>query len=217
MSETKKALREAEFLAIQNSLNAVPEERIRWFDDFNYREEPAMPAQNPFWFLSNFYVGEPIKIPFMGELTAPTGEHLFHAFKAQTVEDFFAILDSPSPDEAKHRGRTVKMDVERWNAVCYDAMAFTLRAKFAVGRKESQLLLDTGDAYLEEGTWWDDQKWGVALDLPGCPGRNWLGTLLMARRAELRSGVANVYLIRETQQRSALAILAAGMPFLTNQ
>jgi predicted NAD-dependent protein-ADP-ribosyltransferase YbiA (DUF1768 family) len=61
-----------------------------------------------------------------------------------------------------------------------------LARKFHPAREEAQMLLDTGDAQLVEGTYWHDQVWGV--DITTGIGRNWLGTLLMARRAELRAG-----------------------------
>jgi predicted NAD-dependent protein-ADP-ribosyltransferase YbiA (DUF1768 family) len=64
-------------------------------------------------------------------------------------------------------------------------------------------LLGTGNAYLQEGTFWNDKVWGV--DLLGTKpdgstyiiedplmrsGRNWLGTILMEVRAQVRLGIA---------------------------
>ena len=46
-------------------------------------------------------------------------------------------------------------------------------------------LLETGDAYLEEGNTWHDQFWGTVNGV----GQNNLGKTLMTVREELRSGV----------------------------
>lgn len=158
---------------------------ISWFDDF---ETP----DNRWRFLSNFYVGAPIHF---GPYVALTGEHLFQAMKAPTGVDFRKILASATPGEAKANGRHLLNLRPDWERVKYDVMRVVLGLKFTLARDESRMLLDTGDALLVEGTYWNDQVWGVALhrkdgDEPGDgwssgPGRNWLGTLLMARRAEL--------------------------------
>ena len=50
-------------------------------------------------------------------------------------------------------------------------------------------LLNTGDAYLEEGNWWKDCFWGV--DINTGYGENYLGRLLMEVRSEIRSAETN--------------------------
>lgn len=173
---------------------ALHDGMIGYFDDFS--DNPTYEYR----FLSNFYVGEPLVIvadsqtregwiPFEFQ----TGEHLFAALKAERWEDFEAIRTAEDPGKAKMLGRKVKLRAD-WEQNKYDAMALTLRTKFTMDRAEGQMLLDTGDNFLVEGTWWRDSVWGVALDSKEdvadplrSPGRNWLGTLLMARRAELRA------------------------------
>lgn len=155
---------------------------IHWFDDFG--------GPNPHGFLSNFFVGEPIQI-YGNEFQ--TGEHLFQAMKADDASNFRTVMRAKDPHEAKRYGRTIRLR-EDWEQIKYDVMAFVLRRKFTMERAEGQMLLDTGDSLLIEGTYWGDDVWGVCLtrkDPPWltAPGRNWLGTLLMARRAELRSEV----------------------------
>lgn len=163
---------------------------ISYFDDFDQPD-------NHWRFLSNFYVGAPIRFgPYVGL----TGEHLFQAMKAPVGIDFRKILASATPGEAKANGRHLLNLRRDWERVKYDVMRVVLGLKFTLARAEGPMLLDTGDALLVEGTYWKDQVWGVALqrkdgDEAGdgwhlAPGRNWLGTLLMARRGELVAELA---------------------------
>lgn len=158
-------------------------EHVIWFDDFN--EDEGNKATNGYRFLSNFYVGEPIKLP--GEDTEfMTGEHAFQAFKATTDAWFKTIAEAGTPSEAKKLGRSCILRKD-WEAVKFDVMMAVLRSKFTFERSEGHLLLGTGNALLTEGTFWNDDTWGVMLNKPNRPGRNWLGTMLMARRAELQA------------------------------
>lgn len=161
---------------------------ILWFDDFP--EEGEQPS-NYHRFLSNFYVGDPIVLSELKwEDDTPiefmTGEHAFQALKALDENEFYEILSSPNPSVSKARGRKCTLRPD-WETVKLDVMALVVRSKFTLVREEGQKLLQTGDALLTEGTFWGDQVWGVDLRIPEHPGRNWLGTLLMARRAELRA------------------------------
>lgn len=177
---------------------------ISTFDTFD--------GPHPYAFLSNFYVGaQPLMfrgLPFL------SGEHLFQAFKARNAADRETIRMSPTPAEAKANGRHMLRMRPDWERVKYDAMRLVLTVKFQRLREEGPLLLATGDALLIEGTTWGDRVWGVDLKAgrkrvaeegagglgldgpwePGepwqeSPGRNWLGVLLMARRAELYAEV----------------------------
>lgn len=159
---------------------------ILWFDDFpDAGQEPT----NGYRFLSNFYVGDPIVLSQLTwdngkPIEFMTGEHAFQALKALDEEEFAEILTAPTPGESKRLGRKCTLRAD-WEAVKLDVMALVVRSKFTLARAEGQNLLKTGDALLTEGTYWGDQVWGVDLRVEGYPGRNWLGTLLMARRAEL--------------------------------
>lgn len=163
---------------------------ISWFDDFDTPD-------NEWRFLSNFYVGEPI---VFGGYVALTGEHLFQAMKARDGLHFRKILATPTPSAAKAEGRHLLGLRPDWEKVKYDVMRVVLALKFQLSREEGRRLLATGDALLVEGTHWGDKVWGVALpkdeEEPGAawarsPGRNWLGALLMARRAELVGELAS--------------------------
>ena len=174
-----------------NNLNSNPTELIAWFDDFG--------EDNEYSFLSNFYEGEPIVLPGVvwedtdEPIKFPTGEHAFAAMKAWGTDwdDFYKILEAPGPGTAKSLGRSCKLRPD-WEVVKLDVMAAVVRAKFTNDRKEGTLLCATGSALLIEGTHWRDDVWGVALtkkqsDPEKAWGSNWLGTLLMARRAELEA------------------------------
>ena len=203
---TREAMELARWREIQSSLNANPASMISWFDDLG--------TGNPqFRFLSNFYEGKtPIVLPGLKAMLEkrfpeadsgiefPTGEHAFQALKATNLTDFLRVgLAAPlkidgedgeleAPGVAKYIGKSMPLRPD-WERVKMDVMVAVLRAKFAPDRNEAAWLLATGDAYLREGTWWHDTTWGVDLYAEGFPGRNWLGTMLMAIRAELRSGV----------------------------
>lgn len=165
---------------------------IHNFDEFD--------GFNPWAFLSNFFVGDPIQVE---DITFMTGEHIFQGYKTTNDEWFNKILEAPTPGEAKRLGRNAPLRHD-WEGVKYDVMRLTVVSKFAPGRQEAEWLLATGDALLTEGTRWGDTTWGVkigkATGLPASwEGRNWLGTLLMARRAELRAFRAGAFLPRVTE------------------
>lgn len=157
---------------------------IAWFDDFA--------EVHPFMALSNFYEGEPLHLSLVDD-TFATGEHAFAAMKAYhggKTAQYHRIKNADSPGEAKALGQMCELRPD-WEAVKYDVMMAILREKFTVTRVEGDVLLDTMEALLVEGTYWDDRVWGVSLFSDRspllAPGRNWLGTMLMARRAELRA------------------------------
>lgn len=155
---------------------------IMWFDDFGV-------GDNPYSFLSNFYVS-PFRLHQNDGLLWLSGEHAYQAAKfwGTDKDHWEAIIAAQDPAEAKAMGNS-RQHVLRddWESVKYDVMAYVIRGKFAPDTVLSDRLLGTGDTLLVEGTYWNDQIWGVDLSQPTRPGRNWLGTLLMARRAELRA------------------------------
>lgn len=179
---------------------------VLWFDDLGSGNEEHR-------FLSNFYEAEPLTLPdltweglfkacgvvpsghpFFRAVNGPvkflTGEHAFAAMKFWGTDrtHFREIVMSGSPGEAKSLGRSRKHPLRAdWEVVKLDVMAAVIRSKFTLDREEGHRLLDTGDRILVEGTFWGDTVWGVDLNSKDASGRNWLGTLLMARRAELRA------------------------------
>lgn len=167
--------------------NLNNDDMILWFDDLGTGNED-------YNFLSNFYEGKPLWHPDITVLEESvrfaTAEHWFAAMKfwGSDWEHFFTIVEAPDPNTAKALGQSRRHPLRRdWEAVKYDVMASIVRTKFTLQRQEGFMLLNTEDLLLVEGTYWDDRVWGIDLLHDDLPGRNWLGTLLMARRAELRA------------------------------
>ncbi|MGL5909528.1 MAG: NADAR family protein, partial [Phycicoccus sp.] len=107
------------------------------------------------------------------------------AAKAVDVHLALRVLAAPTPGAAKRLARAIPLRPD-WEAEKLGVMRAALRLKFPVYRTTlTDALLATGDALLVEGNTWGDQFRGVVAGA----GQNWLGHLLMARRAEVRSGV----------------------------
>jgi ribA/ribD-fused uncharacterized protein len=151
---------------------------IRDFDGFN---DP----DNVFRFLSNFYVPD---VPYTTDLYPGvdfmTTEHLYQAAKAVDAEEWEAIALADSPGIAKSLGQQCDIRPD-WEAIKFSVMRHCLDVKFATGREEAIWLRRTGKSYLVEGTDWGDTIWGVDNSDTFEHGANWLGVLLMAKRAEL--------------------------------
>lgn len=151
--------------------------------------------RGPYRFLSNFdNDGEPVVFRNSSgsiEISAPTSEHIFQALKTRDLDQRAAILAAATPGEAKRLGRACTMR-PGWESgpvgtphLRIIAMRRVLRWKFSTPARIEKLLA-TGNAELIEGNDWGDQFWGVSRG----GGLNWLGRLLMERRAQLRGGVA---------------------------
>lgn len=130
-------------------------------------------------FLSNFY---PCIVEFEG-LQYPSVEHAFQAAKTFDVEERKGFQVCPTPADAKHFGRKLKLRPD-WESVKVSIMETLVRDKFTRNWSEvnlAQLLLDTGDAYLENRNNYRDKFWGTV----GGEGRNELGRILMKVRSML--------------------------------
>lgn len=127
-------------------------------------------------FLSNFY---PCKICLYNR-EYPTAEHAFQAMKCVYELDRERIAACPTPADAKHLGKQIKMRAD-WNKIRVDVMHGILVQKFSHTELAAKLLA-TGDEELVEGNTWHDTFWGVCDGV----GENMLGKLLMKVRNELR-------------------------------
>lgn len=98
-------------------------------------------------------------------------------------------MDAKTPGIAKQRGRKVTLR-PNWDYVeRFKAMRSVLGAKFLSDHEMTTKLLETGNAYLEEGNTWHDTIWGVCLcNRSACTqvGANSLGTMLMELRSDIR-------------------------------
>jgi ribA/ribD-fused uncharacterized protein len=137
-----------------------------------------------FRFLSNFYSTE---ICFEG-FCYPSPEHAFQAAKTLDLAEREWICEAATAAIAKRRGSSRGQDGRRvalrsdWDEVKVELMRELLAIKFAAGSELAARLLATAERELVEGNAWGDVFWGVC---EGC-GENWLGRLLMERRAALR-------------------------------
>ena len=104
------------------------------------------------------------------------------------------IAHETHPYKAKMLGRQVRnYNDAKWNEVRYDKMVEVLRAKFSQNEDLKQILLETGDRILVEGSPYDkiwsvkiDWKDDKILDEKNYKGLNLLGKALMQVRNELK-------------------------------
>jgi ribA/ribD-fused uncharacterized protein len=148
-------------------------------------------------FLSNFWRAEIRPFWWPDSLPAfPGNEWLYQAWKIDGQERSHTpwfwlmrverIRTADTPSEAKRLGRMVDLR-EDWGEILIDVMRYCVQLKFKTHADLRQKLLDTGDAELVEGNHWGDRFWGAEWDKDfGWTGLNWLGTLLMEEREELR-------------------------------
>lgn len=140
------------------------------------------------FFLSNFYGAE---FTWRNELWQ-TGEHAFQAAKAwhmqeayiHQIEGYFnKVRDAPTPAKAKYAGRSVKIDLDTWDAQKVSYMREIIHAKFGNGQGNLVgQLINTGAMLLVEGNDWGDSFWGRCRKDGKMIGLNTLGTLLMEER-----------------------------------
>jgi ribA/ribD-fused uncharacterized protein len=142
--------------------------------------------ENEHFFLSNFYENPIFFDSPIGMLQFKTGEHAFQAakYKAMDPEDqkkridyVKAVMDAPTASKAKYAGRSVKIDLAKWEEVKVEAMRDVVFNKFE-SPDMSAKLLSTGFAMLVEGNDWGDTFWGRVNG----KGYNMLGVILMEVR-----------------------------------
>lgn len=129
-------------------------------------------------FLSNFYMAP---VAYNG-LVFTNSEAAFQAQKCESQKEQETFCPM-GPKEAKRHGRRVKLRRD-WDKVKVDIMHDIVYAKFTQNLYLGMLLLNTGNAYLEEGNTWGDRFWGIS----GGAGQNQLGKILMDVRKEIGSG-----------------------------
>lgn len=180
-----KVLEETKF-TYEGVLNVNPEICIDWFDDLG--------TNNPYSWLSNFYQGAPFE--WRGK-TWHTSEAAYAAAKVYGVDEYEwnRISEMTEPQDAKTAGRTARVIRHDWEAIKLDVMREVVFEKFSQNKDLIIKLLETGNAYLQEGTFWYDEVWGV--DLVGedgkiikepmlRQGKNYLGMTLMELRARFQ-------------------------------
>lgn len=136
-------------------------------------------------FLSNFY---PCEL-YYRRLTYQTTEAAFQAAKTDNFSEKLAIASASTPGKAKRLGRHVTLRPD-WEDIKTGIMTEILLLKFTKGSELADMLDETGDAILVEGTSWHDQTWGICncIDHKGV-GKNLLGQILMQIRANNRNQI----------------------------
>lgn len=133
-------------------------------------------------FLSNFYEGELV----WRDTTYPSAEHAFQAAKTLDTDERAKIIAAESPLAAKRLGRACTLK-RNWEYIKLGTMKSIIVAKFQPKTKITGKLLNTGNMFLMEGNDWGDDYWGAIWNETHEQwiGWNYLGFILMARRAEL--------------------------------
>ncbi len=127
-------------------------------------------------FLSNFQLCD---INYAG-LHFPSVENAYQAMKTNDLElrKQFTFI---SPSEAKKLGGAIEIRAD-WETWKLGVMNGCLLLKFTEIEGIKKLLLATGDKYLEETNYWNDQFWGVYKN----EGKNYLGQMLMEIRGMIK-------------------------------
>lgn len=130
-----------------------------------------------YFFLSNFYE---VPVEYDG-IVYQNNEAAFQAQKCIDKSDRkkFANLN---PTEAKKLGHEIPLRKD-WEQVKISVMREIVRAKFTQNPDLAQKLIETGNAYLEEGNTWGDRTWGTVNG----SGANNLGKILMEIREQLQA------------------------------
>ena len=115
---------------------------------------------------------------FVLDLDAASEPNVVRDLRARHPKAQAIVLTSA---DAKSEGRQLPLRAD-WETAKFVVMEEVVRDKFTRNAELRQKLLDTGDAYLEEGNTWGDKIWGTVNG----EGENRLGKILMKIREELR-------------------------------
>jgi uncharacterized protein (TIGR00730 family) len=125
--------------------------------------------------LSNFF---PCRVEYEG-LVYRSSEGAYQSAKFPAGER--AIYTTLEPDAAKALAHSKVVNAAWWDARKDQVMRNVVWAKFSQNPDLAGRLVATGDKFLEETNWWDDEYWGVYQG----KGKNMLGQILMETRARL--------------------------------
>jgi hypothetical protein len=128
--------------------------------------------------LSNFWYAPFVHCGFEYD----TVEHYYQARKAADPAEAEAIRNAESPAVAKRMGQEVTNFAPNMPKLRRMVMKIGVEEKFLQNNDLKQLLINTGDEYLEETNTWGDTYWGVCNGV----GTNHLGFMLMDIRRSLQ-------------------------------
>jgi ribA/ribD-fused uncharacterized protein len=174
-------------------------------------DQPIVKFSGPWRFLSNFYTWPQRVVIEIGEsglsTRVETLEHAYQAMKMTTIDDARKVLHCLTPAAARRLGRTLPCRPD-WDSMRVATMRGLIAQKFSQRADDGAVLLAdrlvaTGTRELIEGNTWGDRFWGMtvvtaAQSVPApdatiyggvaYTGHNWLGQILMERRAVLAKG-----------------------------
>jgi ribA/ribD-fused uncharacterized protein len=130
----------------------------------------------PWRFLSNFYY-HPVELD---DEIYPTNEHAYQAAKFKDRNFRKRIQMASTPAAARRLGQSPGKR-ENWDAIKY-AVMLDLNCQKYMNPRLQTMLLQSGNAYLEETNHWGDVYWGVCNGV----GQNNLGKILMKIRDACR-------------------------------
>lgn len=130
-------------------------------------------------FLSNFYFSS---VEF-DNVVYPTLEHAYQASKTKSSKWRRRILNLDGPGKAKKFVRNESFPFDKdFPENKLKIMEMLVREKFNSSNNLKELLLETGDCYIEETNEHKDDFWGVYKG----KGENHLGKIIMKIRDELK-------------------------------
>ncbi len=140
--------------------------------------------QNEYRWLSNFV---PVEINFKGRSFSSV-EHGYMSEKSNDLEwKEFCSDPSNHPVKVKRKSKKIVLR-DDWDFIKVEVMRELLVLKFSQNPFK-ELLLNTGNLYIQEGNKWGDTFWGV--DLKTNVGENNLGKLIMSIREDLKREASN--------------------------
>ena len=129
-----------------------------------------------YFFLSNFFMAP---VEYDG-LHYSSSEAAYQAQKCKFPSER-KQFQNLNPSKSKALGRAVAIR-EDWEDVKDSVMLDIVRCKFEQNQNLKRMLIETGDAHLEEGNYWGDRYWGTVNG----EGKNKLGEILMTVRNECK-------------------------------
>lgn len=154
--------------------------------------------QKEHWFLSNSS-NAPISV---NGIVYPSNEHALAAMQTIDLGLRAAIAQLPTPSAAADRAKQLSVRPD-WPRIEIDVMRQLVFQKFTQHPNHGMFLLETGARPLIAGNYMHENRWGI--DLMTNEGSNWLGLLLMERRARLRMRIfdgAQAHLARSGAART---------------
>lgn len=129
-----------------------------------------------YFFLSSFYI---CIINYKG-IIYNTVEADFQSMKSKHIEERKEFVQL-TPKEAKIKGNKVSLREDIKEDVMYNIYLCKFSQNFDLAKR----LIETGDAYLEQGSSWNDKEWGTVDGI----GENKLGKILMKVREEIKKDI----------------------------